>query len=970
MTPVLRSPDADTSSAVKPSRLAGDWRSAHIVTLPGSQPPQSPSDPPTNLQPTIAPPNARLDRMILLLAPSPTQQKALQAELAAQLNPASSEYHKWLTPSAFANAYSNSQADVAAVALWLQSQGFQVAPLPAGRGWIEFSGTAAQVELAFAHPGGRPHHPRRNPLRPSQTVSIPAAFAPIIHGLVSLDGALSAPALTQPQPLSLSSADLAAQTSLGHSAALTPQLVAQLLHFDSLHASGTNGAGQTIAIAARSNIVGSDISAFRAAFALPASPLQILSIGTDPGLTPDQAEATLAVSWAGAAAPAAQIVLAPAATTGATDGLDLSLAAIVDQSLAYTVAIGYSTCEAALSPVHQAFYSALFQQAAAEGISVITAAGDSGASACHLAGSTTPVTSGYSVNALASTPWNTAVGTAAFGVSGPDAGTSSLSAWSPANSEDPAYAGGGGLSTLYPAPAWQPIPANPRQAASAIHNRLVPDLALPTAIDSSSNPGLAFCLSTTASKESPSGCSLVRAGGSSAAAALFAGIAALVQQKNGQQGNLAPHLYPLSLQMGIFTDIQQGNTHLPCQPSSPACGSDAQIGFSAAPGYDLATGLGVVNAHGMVTGWASPELTGTALATVTNTTGPSQTINPSGSVVLSANVVSGDGGPAPTGTVTFFDNSTSQNVATVALDIGTGETSTAQVTVTGVLLQGGHQIIADYSGDTNYAAAQSGPIVVEVQPSSTTTTVVPSTSTPAGGSTFTVSATITSLDAGTGAVPPSGTVDFRLDGVSQGTKQVITGTPSTASVSMTAPYTGGAHQIVGFYSGDNNYYNSTSTAVTITVSKSAPTVTLTPSTTTPLAGSSVQLTAAISPPNPGSIAAQRHSHLHPRRSLSRYRHHHHRCAFHRCPHHYRSGRRWTHPRGNLQRRYQLHHRHLAFGHHHHRQGRHHTGHRSHHHHPPRRQLPGGHRHYFPHWVQHRIPHRYCDLHARWHSPGH
>jgi len=851
MTPVLRSQDADSSPGVRSSRLAGDWRSADTVTLPGSKPPQSPSDPSSNPYRSPAPANARLDRMILLLAPSPARQNALQTLLAAQLNPASPEYHKWLTPSAFADAFSNSPADVAAIAEWLQSQGFQVAPLPAGRAWIEFSGTAAQLELAFHTQVDAVSTPAGTRFVLTQTVSIPAAFAPITHGLVSLDGALSAPALTPPQPLSISAADLAAQTSLGHTPALTPQLAAQLLHFDTLHASGTNGEGQTIAVAARSNIAASDISAFRAAFGLPVSPLQIFPIGTDPGLAADQAEATLAVSWAGAAAPGAQIVLAPAATTAATDGLDLSLAAIVDQTLAHTVAVGYSNCEAALSPAHQAFYSALFQQAAAQGISVITAAGDSGASACHLAGSATPVTSGYSVNPLASTPWNTAVGVAAFAISGPAAGPSALSAWSTSGSEDPAYAGGGGVSTLYPAPAWQPIPANAQLATSGIHNRLLPDLALPTAIDSSSNPGLAFCLTTTASKQTPSGCTLVRAGGSSAAAALFAGIAALVEQKNGQQGNLAPHLYPLSLQTGIFSDIQQGNTHLPCQPSSPACGPDDQIGFTAAPGYDLATGLGVVNARAMVTGWASPQLTGTALATVTNTTGPSQTINPSGSVVLSANVVSGDGGPAPTGTVTFFDNSTSQNVATVALDIGTGETSTAQVTVTGVLLQGGHQIIADYSGDTNYAAAQSGPIVVEVQPSSTTTTVVPSTSTPAGGATFTVSATITSLDAGSGAVPPSGTVDFRLDGVSQGTKQVITGTPSTASVSMTAPYTGGAHQIVGFYSGDNNYYNSTSNAVTITVSKSAPTVTLTPSTTTPLAGSSLQLTASINPPGTG-----------------------------------------------------------------------------------------------------------------------
>lgn len=847
MTPILPPPESGASAGSTVSRITGDWRTSQAVAIAGSMPKASPLEPGVSSYANSAPASARLERMILLLRPSAAQQEALDAELSALDNPVSKQYHQWLTPSAFADRYANSGADVATVAGWLKSEGLQVGTIPAGRGWIEFSGTVAQVEEAF--------HTQVNAVVTAggtrfvlgRQISIPSALEPVVAGLVSLDGSLAAPALTEPQAMSVSAKELAEARTVSGAAALTPFLSAGLLHFDTLHSAGTTGAGATIAIATRSNLIAADITAFRAAFGLPESPVKVVVNGADPGLTADQAEATLAASWAGAAAPGAQIVLVPAATTGATDGLDLSLAAIVDGELAHTVAVGYANCEAALAPAHQAFYAAVYRQAAAEGIAVIAAAGDSGASACHIAGSTAPVTSGFAVNALAATPWNTAVGVTALGVS---ADLSTLTAWQPESASAAGYAGGGGSSAVYAAPNWQPIPATAQDVNSAagVHNRLVPDVALPAAMDASTSHGLAFCLGTAATG---SGCNLMRAGGSAGAAALFAGVAALVEQKNGQQGNLAPHLYAMQGKSGVFADVTQGSAQLPCEAGSPGCGEDGQIGFHAGSGYDLATGLGVVNAQGLVTGWAQPETTGTGLATVTNTTGPSQTINPSGSVVLSANVVSGDGGPAPTGTVTFFDNSTSENVSTVALDIGTGETSTAQVTVTGVLAQGGHQIIADYSGDTNYAPAQSGPVVVEVQPSSTTTTVVASTSTPAGGSTFTVSATITSLNAGTGAVPPSGTVDFRLDGVSQGTKQVVTGTPSTSSITMTAPYTGGAHQIVGFYSGDNNYYNSTSQAVTITVSKVTPTITLTPSTTTPLAGSSVQLTASISPPDAG-----------------------------------------------------------------------------------------------------------------------
>ncbi len=824
------------------TRLSGDWHSTPAVTLAKSGAPARP-DAVDNGE---APAGARLGRMLLLLQPSAAQQQALTQELAALQNPASPQYHHWLTPTAFADAYGNSAADVAAVAAWLSSQGLQVAPLPQGRGWIEFSGTVAQVEQAFqaqVHAYATVQGTRYALAGP---ISIPGALAPVVKGLVSLDGSLAQPALASPQPVAVPVEQLAAQTTLGGAPALTPRLAAQILHLDSLQANGVKGAGETIAIASTSNIDVVDVDAFRSVFGLPASALSVAPQGTDPGLTDGQAEATLEASWAGAAAPAARVLLAPAATTAATDGIDLSLAAIVDQDLAPIVAMGYSDCEAALSPAHQAFYAALYRQAAAEGISVIAAAGDSGAAACHAAGNDAPVSSGYGVNALASTPWNTAVGVASFGTTGPAGANSALAAWSPVNAADAAYAGGGGVSSLYRVPGWQPI----QPALTSTQNRLMPDLSLPTAIDTSADPGLAFCLGGSA------GCTLVRSGGSAGAAALFAGIAALVAQQNGAQGNMTPTLYALSSHSGVYSDVQQGAAQLSCAAGSPGCGVSGKIGYPAATGYDLATGLGMVNAQALVHGWAQPEANGTQAVTVTNTILPSQTINPSGSVVLSATVTSQTSSGAPTGTVTFYDQFTATSITTVPLTVGTGgsQSSTASVTVTGVLSQGGHPIVAQYSGDTTYAAASSQPVVVQVQPSPTVTVVTPVSTNPAPGSSLTVTATITSSNAGAGALAPSGTVDFRLDGVSQGIKAVVPGVPaapstnSTSSITFTVPYSAGTHQIVGFYSGDTNYNNSTSAAAAITVSTSTPTVTLTPATTTPAAGSSLALTMTITPP--------------------------------------------------------------------------------------------------------------------------
>lgn len=835
------------------SRLAGDWQSTPPVALSASQPPLGRAGLPiSGTDQGAASGDTPLGRMILLLSPSAAQQQALAAELANLQNPSSPQYRQWLTPAAFANAYANSASDVGAVVAWLQSQGFTVAPLPASRGWIEFSGTVAQAEQAFhaqihlvAAAGGV-----ARPVLMSD-ISVPGALKPVIDGLVSLDGVVSAPALTAPQSLSVSAAELAAETSPASAEALTPQLESQLVDLGPLSKSNVTGANQTIAIAARSNINTADVAAFRAAFGLPASTLSVAVDGADPGLTADQAEATLAASWAGAAAPGAQIVVVPAATTNATDGIDLSLAAIVDRNLASTAAVGYSACEAGISPAHQAFYSALYQQAAAEGITVVAATGDNGAAACAAPGAL--VNTGYGVNALASTPWNTAVGVAAFSSSGPSA----LAAWSPRSAADPEIASGGGSSALYALPAWQPVPSHLPTGTSNT-NRLLPDLSLPAAIDASANPGLAFCLSDGSAPSS--GCTLVRSGGSAAAAAYFAGIAALMSQQHGLEGNLAPTLYQLSRQSGIFNDVQQGSAQLKCAAGSPGCDSSGEIGFSAAAGFDPATGLGVPDAAALVN--AQPASNGTTPVIVTNTTASGQTINPSGSVTLSATVSSGTGtSPAPTGTFTFFDQTTSSNIITVSLAQQTNTSASASQTVTGAFAQGTHQVIAEYSGDSVYQSGNSTAVAITAAPSATTLSIVPATNSPGAGSSFIVTATVTSANAGAGALAPSGTVTFSIDGTVAGTGHLIAGqasggsTNSTASATLTAPYSTGSHTITASYGGDANYVQSNSNTATINVSSSTPTVTLTAATTTPGAGGSDLMTVTIAPAGTGSGAA-------------------------------------------------------------------------------------------------------------------
>jgi hypothetical protein len=838
------------------SRLAGDWRSSPAVALSASKAPLGASD--SDLG--AAPSGTQLDRMLLLLAPSAAQQQALAAELANQQNPSSPAYHQWLTPAQFADAYANSAADVAAIAAWLQSQGFQVAPLPAGRGWIEFSGTVAQVEQAFQTRIDSVATPWGTRAVLVANISVPAAFQPLVSGLVSLDGALATADLTAPVPVSVTAADLAARTSLNNAEALTPQLAAQLIHLDALQSSGLDGKGQTIGIAARSNLNSSDVAAFRAAFGLPASALQVVPNGADPGLAGDQAEATLAASWAGAAAPGATILLVPAATTGATDGVDLSLAALIDQGLAHTVAVGFSSCESGLGTAHQAFYSALYQQASAEGIALVASAGDSGSAACHLAGSSTPVSSGYGVSALASTPWNTAVGVAAFGAGGPAAGSSALAAWSPASAADPAYAGGGGGSALYAGPLWQPVPAELPAGINqtGTPNRLLPDLSLPTALDSGVNHGLAYCLS--ASSSSSTSCTLVRSGGSSAAASLFAGLAALVDEKYGVQGNLAPNLYRLGTGSGVFSDVAQGNALLKCVAGSPGCTATGEIGYTAAAGYDLTTGLGVPNAQSLVAAWATPDATGTGAVSVSLSANPTETnstYNPSASVTLSSTVLSETGGAVPTGTVTFYDSTTSLSLSPPE----TLNNGSASVTLEGVFALGGNEMVAQYSGDSTYAAATSTPPVninTEASITSLAVTTPNSTVTPGQSIAVTVTLTLTANSPPAGTVNPAGVVTLNLDGGAEAytAAMVTSGGVTTASfpaVVIPANSTLLTHTLQAIYPGNTDYTGSTSPQISLSVTSSTPTVVLTPATTSPAPGASLLLTAAITPPYSGEI---------------------------------------------------------------------------------------------------------------------
>ena len=126
---------------------------------------------------------------------------------------------------------------------------------------------------------------------------------------------------------------------------------------------------------------------FRSLFGLPTTGnyLQVIHNGPHPGIlfsTGDETEATLDVQWAGAVAKGATIDLVVSESTEVTAGVDLSALYIIDNNLAPIMSESYGSCEAFNGTSGNAFYNTLWEQGAAQGITIVIAAGDSGSAGC------------------------------------------------------------------------------------------------------------------------------------------------------------------------------------------------------------------------------------------------------------------------------------------------------------------------------------------------------------------------------------------------------------------------------------------------------------------------------------------------------------------------------------------------------------------------------------------------------------
>jgi subtilase family serine protease len=408
--------------------------------------------------------------MLLLLNRPADRESALQQFLQSVNTPGSASYHQWLTPEQVGQQFGPTDADLQSASAWLISHGLNVSKTSKGREFIEFSGTAGALRDAFHTEIHRYTINGETQYANATELKIPVALAPFIKGVSPLNSFRSKPALRVLGQASYSpqSHRVTPEWTIpsGNSTiyAVAPEDFATQYDLAPLYQAGVTGAGQTIGIINESNIDLSLVKAYQKLFGLAGATPQLVIDGSDPGTLPDVAvEAYLDVEQAGAVAPGAAINLYIANTNGLFTGTEpaenlvdpLYTAALraVDDNTASVLSMSFSNCEGFLLASGNALWSGLWQQAAAQGQTVLVSSNDSGSAGCDDGTGQWITEYGLAVSGLASTPWNIAVGGTDFYYSDYATGGASAAAlWNQAND-----AGNGSLKAPLPEQVWDTV---------------------------------------------------------------------------------------------------------------------------------------------------------------------------------------------------------------------------------------------------------------------------------------------------------------------------------------------------------------------------------------------------------------------------------------------------------------------------------------------------------------------------------
>ncbi|HXZ13753.1 MAG TPA: protease pro-enzyme activation domain-containing protein [Candidatus Sulfotelmatobacter sp.] len=717
---------ADSAMAQESKRLiTSQIDESRLVALGGNTPPAAFRA--ENDRGAVAD-DARFEQMLLLLKRDPETEARLQKEIEAMHNPASPEFHHWLTPEEIGAQFGMSREDLGTIQQWLVSHGFTVNRTYKSGLVVDFSGTAKQIRETFhteihnlVLPNGEKH------LANMRDPQIPAALAPAVEG-VPLHDFFARPRVTQPRPISYD------RTTGRWNPRFTvpfqgltffvvaPYDFATIYNLLPLWNRGITGKGVTIATVEDTNLAHpEDWSTFRQNFGLTGFKRgnfkQVYPDCENPGANGDEGEAALDVEWASSTAPDANVELSACAPTNTTSGLDLAILNLLETSPPDIISDSYGLCETITGQAEIALENFEAELATIEGVTFFIAQGDTGADECapveptnyailginsgdntasafavdvggtdfmaqynsdangipvtnYWSLTNNPVTLASALSYIPEIPWNDGC-TSRLIYTDPVNGsfTQSFGANGFCNSTlgqeffliD--VAGSGGPSTCFtgtpsipgvvsgtcrgnPKPPFQfGVPGVPNDGL-----RDQPDLSL-FASNGVWNSFYPLCLSdtsqggTTCTAENDA--IFLGAGGTSFSSPAMAGILGLIEQRFGKQGDANFVLYPLAAQQFfrpdaflcnasqtsgklpasfcVFNDVTLGDIDIPCGQNPDGHFYDCHgatstlIGelstsdsknrpaYPATVGYDLATGLGSVNATNLFEAW--PQFT-------------------------------------------------------------------------------------------------------------------------------------------------------------------------------------------------------------------------------------------------------------------------------------------------------------------------------------------------------------------------
>ena len=347
---------------------------------------------------------------------------------------------------------------------------------------VTFSGTAAEIQQAF---GAELHRFRSGSdaepelhFAPATELSLPPALAPLTAAVLHLSDFRPKPSVRALRP------DYTTLSNQSHF--LSPKDISGMYDAYDFLAQGYPGnINQGLAVVGQSFVktgTGSAIANFQTASSAPAPAPSLLSSFQAPETKPSS-PATSANPRSTSSTPPNIVHNASVffVYTGSSPNYDVldALAFAITNDVAQVITISYGICEPLVSTSNLQQYNAIFEQAAAQGQTIVASSGDSGAAGCARYSSSQGVSTtqqqALAVDFPASSPYVTAVGgtqmapgTFAPGssnywaaASGPIDNTISLLsyvpevAWNEDSTTQGILASGGGPSSFFPRPAWQ-----------------------------------------------------------------------------------------------------------------------------------------------------------------------------------------------------------------------------------------------------------------------------------------------------------------------------------------------------------------------------------------------------------------------------------------------------------------------------------------------------------------------------------